>query len=168
MITAFVVVVSLLGWALPSRAVTGVVVGAIGLAGLVVVMAMFIAFRYLGAFLGAMFMDDGTGSSSDGSMFGATDVELGFQETDVWWVLAMAGLLVLLWALAASLTHHSGFTILAIAAPAILVPLASAAVAAEHPTAWAGILGAAGGLVLLGGAFLARLRGRRTAAEPSV
>ncbi|KRC57394.1 MULTISPECIES: hypothetical protein [unclassified Nocardioides] len=168
LITLFVVVVTLLGWALPSRAVSGVVVGAIGLIGLVGVMAAFVAFRYLGMFFGAMFSDDEFGTSSDDSMFSGANVDVGFKEADVWWVLALAAVLVVLWALAASLTNHSGFTILAIAAPAILVPLASAAVAAEHPTAWAGVLAGAGGVVLLGGAFLARQRERRTASELSV
>lgn len=172
LITLFVVVVTLVGWVLPSRAVSGVAVGAVGLTGLVGVMAMFIVSRYIGMFFGGMpmLMDDEMQLQSDTSFSSTVDTTFSFKEADVWWVLALAALLVVLWALAASLTNHSGFTILAIAAPAILVPLASAALAAEHPTAWAGILAGAGGVLLLGGALLARLRGRRTAAapEPSV
>lgn len=171
LVAMFVVVVTLLGWALPSRAVSGVVVGTIGLVGLAAVLVMFVAFRYVGMFFGGMpmFLDD---ESMESDAFNSSiQTTFGFEESEVWWVLVIAGVLVALWALAASVTNHSGFTILAIAAPTILVPLASAALAAEHPTAWAGILAAAGGVVLLGGALLARLRGQRTAAratEPSV
>ena len=86
----------------------------------------------------------------------------------MWWVLALAGLLVVLWALAAAVSNHSGFAILAIATPAILVPLASLALAAEHPTWWAAIVASAGGVLLLGGWFVARLRERRTASEITV
>ncbi|QSR28583.1 hypothetical protein CFH99_23445 [Nocardioides aromaticivorans] len=169
LVSVFVVVVTLLGWALPSRAVTGVVVGVFGLVGFVGIMISFVVFRYLGAFFGGMpmFMGDSSfgGADADDAMNGA--VHVSFDESDVWWVLAFAAVLTVLWALAAAVSNHSGFTILAIAAPAILVPLATAALAAEHPSVWAGVLAGAGGVVLLGGVVLARLRGRRTANELS-
>ncbi|MEV5000220.1 hypothetical protein [Nocardioides sp. LML1-1-1.1] len=167
LIAVFVVVITLLGWALPSRAVTGVVVGAVGLAGLTGILAVFLVSRFFFGFLFGMpeltSLDEG--SPDD---FGPGSMEAGFHEGDVWWLLVIAALLVVLWAAAASITNHSGFTILAIAAPAILVPLASFALAAEHPTWWAAILAAAGGVLLLGAWFVARLRERRTASELTV
>ncbi|NHA01149.1 hypothetical protein G5V59_18255 [Nocardioides sp. W3-2-3] len=169
MVALFVVVITLLGWALPSRAVTGVAVGAVGLAGFVGILVMFVASRLFLGFFGGLPLtsfEEGDGPGRAG--FSAVSVETGFHEGDVWWVLALAGLLVVLWAAAAAITNHSGFTILAIAAPAILVPLASAALAAEHPTWWAAILATGGGVLLLGGWFLARLRERRTASELGV
>lgn len=172
LVALFVLVVTVLGWALPSRAVTGVVVGVAGVAGLAGIMASFIVFRYVGLFFGGMpmFMDDSVqglprDDAMDDAMASTVEVTFGFDEADVWWVLAIAAALTVLWALAAAVSNHSGFTILAIATVALLVPLATAALAAEHPSMWAGILAGAGGVLLLGGAFLARIRGRRTAAE---
>ena len=144
------------------------VVGVFGLVGFVGILMSFIVFRYIGAFFGGMpmFMDDPLADlSRDSAMASTTEVTFSFHESDVWWVLALAALVTILWALAAAVSNHSGFTILAIASPAVLVPLATVALAAEHPSMWAGILAGAGGVVLLGGVVLARLRGRRTANE---
>ncbi len=159
LVALFVLVVTALGWALPSRAVSGVVVGAAGVVGFVGIMASFVVFRYVGMFFGGMPM------FTDGEGMPGFESELGFDESDVWWVLVLAAGLTVIWALAAAISNHSGFSILAIVMPAILVPLATAALAAEHPSVWAGVLAGAGGVVLLGGAVLARVRGRRTANE---
>ncbi|MBM7517847.1 hypothetical protein [Nocardioides nitrophenolicus] len=159
LVAVFVVAVTVLGWALPSRAVSGVVVGAFGLVGILGILASFAVLRFLGGIFGGMstmLLGD------DPSMFSAVGVSDGFRETDVWWVVAIGGALAVLWALAAAVSGHSGFSILAIAMPALGVPLASVALAAEHPTWWAASTAVAGGVLLLGGAFLARLRGRRT------
>lgn len=164
LVAVFVVAITLLGWALPSRVVTGVVVGVAGMVGLVGIMAAFVAARLFFAFFGGM--PPFGGLEEDPGSAGLVDS--GFNEADVWWVLVIAGLLVALWAAAAAITDSSGFTILAIATPAILVPLASAALAAEHPTWWAAVLASAGGVLLLGGWFVARLRERRTASELTV
>lgn len=164
LISLFVVVVTLLGWALPSRAVTGVVVGAAGVVGFTGIMVTFLVTRYLGEFFGGMFGGPamfGDEESSDGYM--VMSDELGFQESDVWWVLAFAAILTVLWALAAAISNHSGFTILAIVMPTVMVPLASVALAAEHPTQWSGVLAGAGAVLLLGGVALARLRGKKVA-----
>ncbi|MFD0805931.1 hypothetical protein ACFQ0K_07530 [Nocardioides caeni] len=156
----FVLAVTLLGWMLPSRAVTGVVVGAMGLASYVGIMLIFVATRLLSGFFGFMAMGGGGDPFAD-----PMPEDLGFVEADVWWVLAFAAVLTIVWGVAASITNHSGFSILAIAMPAITVPLASVALAAEHPTWWSAIVGAAGGVLLLGGLLVARLRGRSTAAQ---
>lgn len=166
LVAVFVVAITMIGWVLPSRAVTGVVVGVFGLAGFTGILLSFIVVRYIGIFFGGMpmFADDSI-EGLDPSSAMASTVEFSWDEADVWWVLALAAVVTVLWALAAAISNHSGFTILAIAAPALLVPLATAALAAEHPSMWAGILAGAGGVLLLGAALLARLRGRRTASE---
>lgn len=160
-VATFVLVVTLVGWLLPSRAVTGVVVGAMGVVGFVAIFVVFLITRFLGQFFGAFFygMGESDASIAPGDPMGMP-VDNGFVEADVWWVLAFAGLLTLVWALAAAISNHSGFSILAIAMPAITVPLASVALAAEHPSWWSAIVGGAGGLLLLGGLAIARVRGR--------
>lgn len=159
LVAVFVVVVTLVGWALPSRAVSGVVVGAFGLVGILGILASFAVMRFFDGIFGGMptMLDGDTDDVAS-----AVDVTGGFPESDVWWVVALGGVLAVLWALAAAVSNHSGFSVLAIALPALGVPLASVALAAEHPTWWAAIAATAGGVLLLGGAFLARLRGRRT------
>ncbi|WP_408897280.1 hypothetical protein ACJ5H2_20465 [Nocardioides sp. R1-1] len=164
LLTLFVVVVTLVGWLLPSRAVSGVVVGTFGLVGLLGLLASFAVLRLFADILGGM---SGMllGEESPG---GTLDPSRGFPESDVWWVVALGGLLTVLWALAAAISNHSGFTVLAIAMTALGVPLASVALAAEHPTWWAAITAAAGGVLLLGAVLLARLRGRRLEAGAGV
>jgi hypothetical protein len=159
LVAVFVVVVTLLGWALPSRAVSGVAVGAFGLVGFLGILASFAVMRFFAGVFGGMSMmlDRETGDVTSVLAAGG-----GFEESDVWWVVALGGLLAVLWALAAAVSNHSGFSLLAIAMPALGVPLASVALAAEHPTRWAAVVAASGGILLLGGVFLARLRGRRT------
>lgn len=159
----FVLAVTLLGWLLPSRAVTGVVVGAAGVVTYVGIMTALIAFRYLSEFFGPMMFGaeddlDGLGADPAGDLGG-------FKESDVWWILAFAAVLTLLWALAAAISNHPGFSILAIVMPALMVPLASVALAAEHPSRWSAVVAAAGGVLLLGGVVLARLRGKSVAQE---
>ncbi|GAA3550400.1 hypothetical protein [Nocardioides daeguensis] len=164
LVALFVVVVTLVGWALPSRAVSGVVVGAFGLVGILATLASFAVMRFLGGILDGFFGGMSSGfdaASDDGATFGWVSVSPGFREDDVWWVVVLGGILAVLWALAATVSGHSGFSVLAIAMPALGVPLASVALAAEHPTWWAAITATAGGVLLLGGVALARLRGRR-------
>lgn len=158
----FVIVVTALGWLLPSRAVTGVVVGAVGVATYTGILVSFLVSRYFFGFFGALDFE-GTDESGLGGPTGTSD--LGFQESDVWWVLAFAAVLTIVWALAASVSNHSGFAILAIVMPTVTVPLATIALAAEHPTRWSVAVAAAGGVLLLGGLALARLRGRSVAAD---
>lgn len=166
LVAVFVVAVTVLGWALPSRAVSGVVVGAFGLVGILGTLASFAVLRFLGGIFGEMgpMLESGLGGGRDAEASSTVvSISGGFHESDVWWVVAIGGVLAVLWALAAAVSNHSGFSVLAIAMPALGAPLASIALAAEHPTWWAATTAVAGGVLLLGGAFLARLRGRRTA-----
>lgn len=159
-IAVFVVGVTVLGWLLPSRSVSGVAVGAAGVASYVLLLAVLLLAQFLSTFLGEMPMlgdDSGAGSAPESS--------LAFKDSDIWWILVFAAILTLLWALAAAVSNHSGFSILAIAMPTLVTPLALVLLAERHPTYWSGSLAAVGGLLLLGGVLLARSRGRRTARE---
>ena len=160
LVVVFVVVVTLVGWALPSRAVSGVVVGAFGLVGILGTLGSFAVMRFLGGIFGGMGSMLQSPGDGDGG-YGWFAVSGGFPEADVWWVVGFGGVLAVLWALSAMVSDHAGFSVLAIAMPALGTPLASIALAAEHPTWWAAIAAVAGGVLLLGGALLARLRGRR-------
>ena len=164
----FVLVVTVLGWVLPSRVVSGVAVGAFGLLGYVGMLLGMLAMRLLGDLFGgqagwfAATPLDGPGADGGGPMSSVVPgASSAFRESDVWWTVAFVGVLTLVWALAAMLSNHSGFAILAIAAPLVVVPLASAVLAVAHPTWWSAVVAAAGGLLLLGAAALARGRGRR-------
>ncbi|WP_435771558.1 hypothetical protein [Nocardioides sp. SYSU DS0651] len=166
----FVLVVTLLGWLLPTRAVSGVVVGAFAVAAYVGIMAVLLVTQLLSGLFGGVLSPGGglpNESGGEDSGWNMMDAGAGYAEADVWWVLAFAAVLTLVWALAAAVSDHSGFSLLAIAMPALLVPMATFVLAVEQPTYWSAALAAAGGVLLLGGVLLARARGRRTAAETS-
>ncbi|MBS4753061.1 hypothetical protein KG112_09635 [Nocardioides sp. zg-ZUI104] len=179
LVGVFVIVVTAVGWLFPGRSVVGVAVGVAGLVTYVGIMAAFLLTRLISEFFsglfGDVFGDLGPGLEAGGGLgaggestplpaLGADDGGmLGFADSDVWWVLAFAAVLTVLWALAAALSGSSGFTIAAIAMPAILVPLATAALAVAHPTWWGAVLAAAGGVLLLGAVLLSRIRARRQA-----
>lgn len=152
-VAVFVVAVTVLGWLLPSRAITGVAVGAAGLAAYASILLSMLALRLIGGFFAGLPFDSGP-------MGAGANVDTSFRESDVWWTVGFAGVLALGWALAAVVSNHSGFAVLALAAPVVIAPLASAVLAVEHPTWWAAILAAGGGLLLLGGAVVARRRGQ--------
>lgn len=150
-IAIFVVVVTLLGWLLPSRAVTGVVVGFGAVIAFTSVLAYLAVVQAFAEFFGEMtFEVDPTAAPApppDDSMMG-----LGYGakvDDEVWTILGVAGLLVVVWAIAAARTGHSGFTILAILMPVAVVPLATFVLAVESPTWWGATVAAVGGVILL-------------------
>ncbi|HJQ05453.1 MAG TPA: hypothetical protein VJ872_08415 [Nocardioides sp.] len=165
-LTVFVAAVTVLGWFLPSRAVSGVAVGVVGLVGLVGSMAALFAERTIvglfGSF-GGMFSGFDTGSGG-----ASVHADTSFQPSsnpadysgDVAWILAMVAALTLLWALAALVSDHSGFKVLAVALPAIAVPIATAVLAVRHPAIWEAALGGAGALLVLAAFFLSRRKAR--------
>lgn len=149
----FVVAVTVLGWLLPSRAISGVAVGAAGLTAYAVILLGMLAMRLLGDLFG--------GLALAGPMSGLpADRGFSYAESDVWWTVGFAGVLAVGWALAAAVSNHSGFAVLALAAPVVIAPLASAVLAVEHPTWWSAVLASGGGILLLGGTVLARRRGK--------
>jgi hypothetical protein len=159
-ITVFVVGITVLGWVLPTRATSGVVVavfGVAGFAGLMITMAVTKVFS--GMFFGPM-MSFG-GDDMDMDMGGKPD-SLDF-DNDVWVILALAAVLMVIWALAAAWTSNSGFTICTILMPAIVVPIATFVLAVEHPTWWGVAVAAAGAVLLALGGLLGRRRARKAA-----
>lgn len=156
----FVVAVTVLGWVLPSRAISGVAVGVVGLVSYAGMLLMMLALRMIGEFFGGLGGGPFPGGGGGSGEFGWYAVTGAYREADVWWTVGFAGVLALGWALAAAVSNHSGFAILALATPVVIVPLASAVLAVEHPTWWSAVLAASGGILLLGGVLLARRRGR--------
>ncbi|WP_141014894.1 hypothetical protein [Nocardioides sambongensis] len=171
--TAFVALVTIVGWALPSRIITGVAVGVIGVVGICAsLLGMLLARMVAGLFgdaagfagmlLGVTGSDDAFGGTEgmESGLGGVSAVPADY-ESDVAVVLALAGALALLWLLAAWLTNHSGFSVLALAIVALALPLATVVLAVEHPTWWVAGLGAGGAVVLLLAMPLARRRARK-------
>jgi hypothetical protein len=154
-IAVFVLGVTAVGWLLRARAIAGVVAGVIGVIGLNIVLLALVVVRAIGDVLGELGMD-GVGSE-DGSGRGSRGPDY---DNDVYVILAIAAVLTVLWALAASLDGNPGFTVLAIAMPATMVPMATFVLAVEHPTWW-GVALAAVGAVLLALVGLRQLLGRK-------
>lgn len=156
-LTVFVVGATVVGWLLPTRAITGVAVGVAGVVGLVTIMTVLMVTQlFSGAFspLGMFGMGDDPVDPS------AEQPDPPDFTTDAWVLLALAALLVVLWAFAAAWTGHSGFTILAIVLPAAVVPMGMVVLTVEHPTWWGVAVAVAGSVLLAGGGLLGRRRAR--------
>lgn len=151
-VAAFVLVVTAVGWLLPTRALSGVVVGVVGVIGINAMMIALAVSQFFAGFFGGFIGEDDFGVSESPQ---APDYD-----NDVYVILAIAAVLVLLWALAASLEGNPGFTVLAILMPAIVVPVATVVLAVEHPTWW-GVGLAVVGALLLAGVGLQQLRARK-------
>lgn len=169
-ITVFVVAITVLGWFLPSRAITGVVVGVAGLVGLTGSMVALFVERELAGFLGPMLSmfggfdtsgsSDWSGSFPDSGGSGPLSANPADYTDQVGWILALVAVLTLLWALGALISDHAGFKVLAVALPALTVPIGTAVLAVQHPTWWEVALGAAGGVLVLAALLLARRKAR--------
>ena len=162
-VTVFVAGLTVVGWVLPTRATTGVVLGVVGIvsfAALLIGMAVTKAFA--GAFASMMFSI--SGDDSGGTTLGGGSAPPSFDfDNDTWVVVALAAGLTVLWAVAAAWTANSGFTICAILMPTIVVPLAALVLAVEHPTWWGVAVAAVGTVLLVLGALLGRTRARNAA-----
>lgn len=143
----FTVLVTAAGWLLPSRVVSGVVVGVVAVLGNVVLLAgLGLAVSFQAAFFGG---------SARPKRFDKYD-------NDVWFILVFALLLIVGWACCAYLTDHVGFRLLIVAMAVGVVPFATVVLAIQHPTWWEVVLGVAGGLILVavGLRALGRSKGR--------
>lgn len=153
-ITLFVLVVTAVGWFLRTRALSGVVAGVIGVVGLNSVLLVLVVAQLVESFFTFdMPAEDGGGPMSSMALSSEYD-------NDVYVILALAALLTLVWALAASLNGNPGFSVLVIAMPATVVPLATVVLAVEHPTWW-GVGFAVGGALLLAAVGLKQLLARK-------
>ncbi|QYJ03455.1 hypothetical protein KUV85_14125 [Nocardioides panacisoli] len=174
----FVLGVTLLGWLLPTRVLSAQVVGWVGVVGSAALLGAIAVLEAISAFVSDVFGDAGDlfdgfitpdtplpgpdGSEGlfgeDGDSIPGLSGELPDFTGDVWAVLVVAGVLMLAWLLAAALTKHAGFTLLAVAMPVATVPLATVALATEHPTSWAAALLVSGALVVVAGLLVVRRR----------
>jgi hypothetical protein len=141
-LTVFAVLVTGAGWLLPTRALSGVVAGAVtvvGFASLTGVLAVASTFQ---AALAPMMAQRDYADYDGGSGLGSYD-------NDTWVILALALLLMVGWAACAALTGHVGFRLLVVAMAVSVTPLATVVLRADHPTWWGVVLGAVGGALLV-------------------
>ncbi|MCL2543466.1 MAG: hypothetical protein FWE71_13560 [Nocardioidaceae bacterium] len=158
-ITVFVVAVTILGWFLPSRAISGVAVGAFGLVGVAGGMAALLAEREVGALMSRL---GGMAPMASGSLGQAAKLSSNPADysNDVGWLFGMTAILTVLWALAALVSDHSGFKVLTVALPALAVPLGTTVLIVQHPSIWGIVLGVVGALLVLLATAVARRKAR--------
>lgn len=155
-LVVFTALVTAATWFLPQRVFGGVVAGIIAVAGnflLLTALTAFGMFQTSFVTYGGEFSD----SSDPATRFEGYD-------NDVWVILVLSLLLVAGWAWCTWQTGQVGFRVLIVASCATVIPLATVALAVEHPSWWGAVIG------ILGTATLAALvlRGmrRRAPAQP--
>lgn len=138
-VMVFAIAITAAGWLLPTRDVGGVFVGALTIAayvvvliGISVVVAMQRAFAGFGPSL------SGVRTGPDPGRF----------DNDVYLMLLFTAILVAGWALCALLSGHVGYRLLILVMVSSVVPLATVALALEHPSWWSLGVGVVGSLVL--------------------
>jgi hypothetical protein len=158
-VLVFIVLATALGWLLPAtRVLTGVVTGLGGLAAMVVLLGTVAFTRAISvAFSGSFDSSSGSGSSGSSgysplpSQFGAGDHTFHDPyKNDVYMILLYCAALAAIWFVCALVTGHVGFRLLVLADALVVVPLATIALVAHHPTWWEVVTAAIGGLVLVG------------------
>jgi hypothetical protein len=157
-ILVFAGVATLAGWYLPSRDLSGVVVGA---AAVGAHLALLYGLLIIGSF---QVFDE---SFDEGSYDGGPPPRFDGYDNDVLVILLVSLALCALWAWCNWQTGHPGYRVLIVANLVTVTPLATTVLAVEHPTYWELAVGLAGAAVLasalvraLGGA--ASLRGLKT------
>ncbi|WP_146207309.1 hypothetical protein [Nocardioides silvaticus] len=143
-VAVFVLVVTAVGWLLRTRALSGVVAGVIGLVGLNAVLATLVFQQLFAGFLPTMMMS----GVDDTAVIPFEEAPTPDFDNDVYVILAIAAVLTLVWALAASVNGNPGFAVLTIAMPATVVPMATFVLVVEHPTWWGVALGGVGAVLL--------------------
>lgn len=143
-VLVFTVLITAAGWFLPTRVLSGVVVGVFTV---VVFTGVLTGLAVAAAFQAAF-----AGFSLDGDAPAPTRFDE--YDNDVWVILVFAVLLIAGWAAAAWLSGHVGFRLLMVAMATGVVPLATVVLAVEHPTWWAAVTGVLGGAILVAVAFL--------------
>jgi hypothetical protein len=159
-LAVFAVLVTAAGWLLPTRALSGVVAGAVTVVGFASLTGVLAIASTLQAALGPMFDTSGSYADYQGGGSGRGDYD-----NDTWVILALALLLMVGWALCAAVTGHVGFRLLVVAMAVSVTPLATVVLRADHPTWWGVVLGAVGGGLLL--AVMVRGRDRAGGAQPT-
>lgn len=143
-VAVFVLVVTAVGWLLRTRALSGVVAGVIGLVGLNAVLATLVFQQLFAGYLPTMMMS----GVDDTAVIPFEEAPTPDFDNDVYVILAIAAVLTLVWALAASVNGNPGFAVLTIAMPATVVPMATFVLVVEHPTWWGVALGGVGAVLL--------------------
>lgn len=146
----FTVLVTVAGWWLPSRVLSGVLVGILAVAGNAAILT---ALGVVATFQVALDFHSGPEPAKRFDEY----------DNDVWFILVFALLLVIGWAVAAYLTGHVGFRLLIVAMSVSVVPVSTVVLAVQHPTWWEVVIGALGGLLLVAVSLSALGRSRTRA-----
>ncbi|HET6168320.1 MAG TPA: hypothetical protein VFE07_15930 [Marmoricola sp.] len=150
-VTVFVVLVTAAGWLLPAtRVMSSVVVGA---GGLIFLTGLLVALFFSRTFVASMSFHGG----DDPSRFVEGSPHDPFKN-DVYMVLVYCAVLALLWLGCSLVTGHVAFRVLVLAAAVVIIPVASVAVFARHPTWWEVVAGGLGAAALAFGGWLSTPR----------
>jgi hypothetical protein len=140
-LTVFALLVTGAGWALPTRALSGVIAGVITVAGFASLTGVLaVASVFQSAF--SVPSDDSFDDFQGGTVLHDYD-------TDAWVILLLALALVVIWTACAAITRHVGFRLLVVAMAVSVTPLATVVLRVVHPTWWGVAVAAAGGLLLV-------------------
>lgn len=135
-----------IGWLLPTRVFSALVVGAWVLFGFVTLLiGLIVTQSFLAAFSGDP-MASGDGAADDPTKL----------NNDAWMLLAFTALMIGGWTWCYLRTGHVGFRVLIVGALAMVPVLVTAVLAVEHPTWWEVVFG------ILGGGLLVALLGKAT------
>jgi hypothetical protein len=133
----FAVLVTGATWFLPERVLGGVVAGIVAAVGNFLILVGLAVAVVLAATFGSLDMDDPFEA-------GAAPQRLDTYDNDVYVVLVVALVLVAGWAWCAWQTGHVGFRILIVGICATVLPMATIALAVEHPSVWGAVVGVLG------------------------
>ena len=139
-VLVFVLLVTVIGWSLPTRDLSAIIVG------------VFAVFAYTTTMFGLLLV------SSIAAAFSGIDQEMASEGStmgkepdnpytnDVWFLLAFGVLLTVVWAAAWWVRGHDGYRALVLAMLTTLIPAATLALAVEHPSRWGVVVAALGAL----------------------
>lgn len=135
-ILVFTVLVTAAGWLLPTRDLSGVLVGALAVVGQAITLAALVVVAAFNEAFSDLGEEEERPTRSD------------TYDNDVWVILLVTALLCVGWAWCTWQSGHVGYRLLLVAALVSTVPLATVALASEHPTWWEVAIGLVGGAVL--------------------
>ena len=138
-ILLFAAAVTVVGWYLPTRNLSGIVVGAAAVAANLVVLYALYLVGIFSAF------SDGYDESFEN---GGRPARFDGYDNDVWVILLVSLVLCAGWAWCNWQTGHVGYRLLIVANLLSVIPVATIVLAVEHPTYWEAVAGAVGAAVL--------------------
>ncbi|MGH3359914.1 MAG: hypothetical protein ACRDO7_14025 [Nocardioidaceae bacterium] len=134
----FAIAVTAGGWSFSTRDISGVFVGAVTAFGFVSVLAGLLVAALFQQLVGGLSGDLGVGGAPDKNRF----------DNDVYVIVLFTLVLVAGWAACSWMSGHVGYLVLILVTLTSVLPLATAALAVEHPSYWGLGIGVLGAVVL--------------------